>query len=87
MTWIELHIWWMNLENMYIKIMPQVKVHGITRTRRGKQIRKVYTKHRGARCSSMVSAFAHGVMGRQVDPSWGEPIELFFTPASAARLV
>ena len=41
----------------------------------------------GARCSSMVRAFAHGVMGRCIDPSWGEPIELFLVPASAPRLV
>ena len=25
---------------------------------------------RGARCSSVVRAFAHGAMGRQIDPSW-----------------
>ena len=25
----------------------------------------------------MVSAFAHGAMGRRIDPSWGELIELF----------
>ena len=31
----------------------------------------------GARCSSVVRAFTHGVMGRRIDPSWGEPIELF----------
>ena len=37
----------------------------------------------GARCSSVVRVFAHGVMGRQIDPSWGEPIELFLVPASA----
>ena len=24
----------------------------------------------GARCSSVVRAFAHGVMGRWIDPSW-----------------
>ena len=24
----------------------------------------------GARCSSVVRAFAHGAMGRQIDPSW-----------------
>ena len=29
------------------------------------------------RCSSVVRAFAHGAMGRRIDPSWGEPIELF----------
>ena len=32
---------------------------------------------RGARCSSVVRAFAHGAMGRRIDPSWGGgPIEL-----------
>ena len=41
----------------------------------------------GARCSSMVRAFAHGAMGRRIDPSWGGPIELFLVPASAPRLV
>ena len=35
----------------------------------------------------MVRAFAHGAMGRWIDPSWGEPIELFLVPASAPRLV
>ena len=32
-------------------------------------------------------AFAHGAMGRRIDPSWGEPTELFLVPASAPRLV
>ena len=41
----------------------------------------------GARCSSVVRAFAHGVMGRRIDPSWSGPIELFLVPASALRLV
>ena len=27
--------------------------------------------------TSVVRAFAHGVMGRRIDPSWGGPIELF----------
>ena len=40
-------------------------------------------KRTRARCSSVVRAFAHGVMGRQIDPSWGGPIELFLIPASA----
>ena len=40
---------------------------------------------RGA--SSVVRAFAHGAMGRRIDPSWGGPIELFLIPASAPRLV
>ena len=42
---------------------------------------------KGARCSSVVRAFAHGAMGRRIDPSWGEPIELFFVLACAPRLV
>ena len=37
---------------------------------------------KGARCSSVVRAFAHGVMGRRIEPSWGGPIELFLVPAS-----
>ena len=41
----------------------------------------------GARCSSVVREFAHGAMGRGIDPSWGGPIELFLVPASAPRLV
>ena len=32
-------------------------------------------------------AFAHGAMGRRIDPSWAGPIELFLVPASAPRLV
>ena len=27
----------------------------------------------GARCGSVVRAFAHGAMGRRIDPSWGGP--------------
>ena len=41
----------------------------------------------GARCSSVVRAFAHGPMGRRIDPSLGGPIELFLVPASDPRLV
>ena len=41
----------------------------------------------GARSSSVVRAFAHGAMGRRIDPSWGGPIELFLVLASAPRLV
>ena len=37
--------------------------------------------------SSVVRAFAHGAMGRRIDPLWGGPIELFLVPASAPRLV
>ena len=35
----------------------------------------------------MVRTFAHGAMGRRIDPSCGEPIELFLIPASAPLLV
>ena len=35
----------------------------------------------------MVRAFAHGAMGRRINPSWGGPIELLLVPASAPRLV
>ena len=41
----------------------------------------------GARCSSVVRVFAHGAMGRRINPSWVGPIELFLIPASAQRLV
>ena len=39
----------------------------------------------GVRCSSVVKAFAHGAIGHWIDPSWGEPIELFLIPASAGN--
>ena len=35
----------------------------------------------------MVRAFAHGAMGRRIDPSGSGPNELFLVPASAPRLV
>ena len=31
--------------------------------------------------------FAHGAVGRRIDPSWGGPIELFLVLASAPRLM
>ena len=37
----------------------------------------------GARCSSVVRTFAHGAMGHWIDPSCGEPTELFLVPACA----
>ena len=37
--------------------------------------------------SNSSRAFAHGAMGRRIDPSWDGPIELFLVPASAPRLV
>ena len=43
--------------------------------------------YKSLRCSSGLRAFAHGAMGRRIDPSWGGPIELFLVPASAPRLV
>ena len=41
----------------------------------------------GSRTYLRGRAFAHGAMGRRIDPSLGEPIELFLVPASAPRLV
>ena len=35
--------------------------------------------------SSVVRAFAHGAMGRRIDPSWGGPIELFLVPVFKVR--
>ena len=46
-----------------------------------------FNMYGGARCSSLVRAFAHGAMSRRIDPSWGGPIELFFVPASAPQLI
>ena len=43
--------------------------------------------YKGARCSSMVRAFAHGAMGHRIDPSWSGPIDLFIVPASSPWLV
>ena len=31
----------------------------------------------GARCSSVVRAFAHGMMGRRIDPSWERDVALW----------
>ena len=45
-----------------------------------------YMQH-GARCSSVVRAFAHGAMGRRIDPSWSGLIKLFLVPAIAPRLI
>ena len=38
-------------------------------------------RHRLHHFFSFVRAFAHGVMGRQIDPPSGVPIELFLIPA------
>ena len=35
----------------------------------------------------MVIAFTHGAMGRQIDPSWSGPIELFRVQTSTPRQV
>ena len=50
------------------------------RTERGKQIWAHRPWPPGAGRSSVERAFAHGAMGRRIDPSWGGPIELFFQP-------
>ena len=36
--------------------------------------------------SSVVRAFAHGAMGRRIDPSWGGPIELFLVPGPVFKV-
>ena len=41
-----------------------------------------YFSFQGVRCSSVVRAFTYGAMGHWIDPSWGEPIELFLFPRS-----
>ena len=43
--------------------------------------------NKGARCISVVRAFAHGAKGHRIEPSWSGPVELFHVPASAPRLV
>ena len=35
----------------------------------------------------MVIAFAHGPMGRRIDPSWSGPIELFLVPGVTKAVV
>ena len=35
-----------------------------------KEVNNVPSALYGARCSSVVRAFAHGAMGRRIDPSW-----------------
>ena len=47
----------------------------------------IVSLQQGARSSSVVRAFAHGAMGRRIDPSSSGPIELFLVTASAPRLV
>ena len=32
----------------------------------------------------MIREFTHGAMGRQIDPSWGGPIELFLVPGQCS---
>ena len=45
------------------------------------------TPRGGPNSRSVVRAFAHGAMGRRIDPSWGGPIELILVSASASRSV
>ena len=62
-------------------------LHHILTTNTYLKICSLESDNLGARCSSVVRAFAHGAMGRRIDPSWGGHIELFLVPASAPRLV
>ena len=34
------------------------------------EIAQLFGSRQGARCSSVVRAFAHGAMGRRIDPTW-----------------
>ena len=43
---------------------------------RCKQLRGAFVR-KGARCSSVVRAFAHGAKGRRIDPSWCCPSSYF----------
>ena len=70
-----------------VRLQPRQSLPSTRRTRCFKVGAWIKECTRGARCSSVVRAFAHGAMGRRVDPSWGGPIELFLVPASAPRLV
>ena len=49
--------------------------------------RSCFSNPEGAGRSSRGRAFAHGAVGRRIDPSWCGPIELFLVPARASRLV
>ena len=46
---------------------------------------RTHTHTQGARCSSIVRAFAHGAMGRGIYPSWWIYVELILVPASASQ--
>ena len=75
----------LNAFHSYISIV-HISISQMTPTT-GVQFQIIHHTGLGARCSSVVRAFAHGAMGRRIDPSWGGPIELFLVPASAPRLV
>ena len=71
-------------------ITSTTQVHSkdmITRHNINRDITNAFHTKIGARCSSMVRAFAQGAMSRRIDLSWGGPIELSLVPASAPRLV
>ena len=63
------------LVQLYKKPMPEIYIGYI-------DANSINLTSFGARCSSVIRAFAHGAMGRRIDPSWGGPIELFLVPAS-----
>ena len=68
--------------------MSQIVAHyNICLSKTELKVQSMLSSLNGARCSSVVREFAHGAMGRRIDPSWGGPIELFLVPASAPRLV
>ena len=70
----------------YWNILPQFCAHP-EKGQRKSEYNEIHHTVLGAICSSVVRAFAHGAIGRRIDPSWGGPFELFLVPASGPRLV
>ena len=78
------------LNTFYLRLCVGPMVKDYSYSKRGNPLLPLYGllfPIKEARCSSVVRAFAHGAMGRRIDPSWSEPIELFLVPVSAPRLV
>ena len=70
------------LPRSYLSLPPDVEVQrywGVERNATHHNINTAMTHLccGGARCSSVVRAFAHGAMGRRIDPSWVNPLSYF----------
>ena len=73
-----------NVRILQLKILFNIKKKN---TRKCKQPAGAWSMFEIILDSLRGRAFAHGAMGRRIDPSWSGPIELFLVPASAPRLV